>query len=204
MVFVCERWTGDGDRLLYWPSSTTFSSWLGCSTVGHWWPKALRLQLALISASCLQLTQTVGALVILLFNSHLLPLFFRLFTLVYLLIDGSVDGQYITRVVGIHVVHPYSSIDMTAAKKKLCFILSVRSDFHMTDRLSLAVRAFASRVLTSFSVTWHNKNHLKKITKTLKHSLIPSKCWEYTAQGVSKCKNKSCEVCNIIMRRKIL
>ena len=32
---------GDGNRLLYWPSSTSFSSWLGCSTVGHWGPKAL-------------------------------------------------------------------------------------------------------------------------------------------------------------------
>ena len=36
------------------------------------------------------------ALVILLFNVHLLPLFFRLFTQVHLLIDGSVEGQYIT------------------------------------------------------------------------------------------------------------
>ena len=35
-------------------------------------------------------------LVILLFNDHLLPLFFRLFTKMHLLIDGSVEGQYIT------------------------------------------------------------------------------------------------------------
>ena len=35
-------------------------------------------------------------LVILLFNIHLLPLFFRLFTLGHLLIDSSVVGQYIT------------------------------------------------------------------------------------------------------------
>ena len=32
----------------------------------------------------------------LLFNVHLLQLFFRLFTLVYLLIDGSVEDQYVT------------------------------------------------------------------------------------------------------------
>ena len=94
MLVVCERW--DGDRLLYWPSSTSFSSWLGCSTVSHWVRKALCLPLALNSASCLQLTQTVCALVILLFNVHLLPLFFRLFTQVHLFIDGSVEGQYIT------------------------------------------------------------------------------------------------------------
>ena len=39
-------------------SSTSFSSWLGCSTVDHWEPKALCLPLALNSASCLQLTPT--------------------------------------------------------------------------------------------------------------------------------------------------
>ena len=39
------------------------------------------------------------------------------------------------RLLSIHVVHPYSSIDTTAAWKKLCYILSVTSDFHMNDRL---------------------------------------------------------------------
>ena len=28
MLVVCERWAGDGDRLLHRPSSTSFSSWL--------------------------------------------------------------------------------------------------------------------------------------------------------------------------------
>ena len=37
-------------------------------------------------------------------------------------------------------------------KKKLRFILSVTSDFHMIDRLSIAVHAFVSRVSMSFSV----------------------------------------------------
>ena len=54
--------------------------------------------------------------------------------------------------VSIHVVHLYSSIDMTAVWKKLRFILSVRSDFHMTDSLSIVVHAFASRMLMSVSV----------------------------------------------------
>ena len=40
----------------------------------------------------------------------------------------------------------------TAWKKKLHFILSVRSDFHMTDSLSIAVHIFASCVLMSFLV----------------------------------------------------
>ena len=49
-------------------------------------------------------------------------------------------------------MHPYSSINTTAAWKKLRFILSVRSDFHMTDNLSIAVHAFVSSVSMSFSV----------------------------------------------------
>ena len=55
-------------------------------------------KLILMLASYLQLTRTVCALVILLFNVYLLPLFFHLFTQVHLLIDGSVEGQYITHV----------------------------------------------------------------------------------------------------------
>ena len=54
-------------------------------------------KLILMLASCLQLTRTVWHLVILLFNTNLLLLFFRLFTQVHLLIDGSVEGQYITQ-----------------------------------------------------------------------------------------------------------
>ena len=54
--------------------------------------------------------------------------------------------------VNVHVVHPYSSIDTTAAWKKLRFILSVRSDFHMTNGLSIAVHVFISHVSMSVSV----------------------------------------------------
>ena len=36
-------------------SSTSFAFWQGCSTVGHWGPKALCLPLALTLASCPQL-----------------------------------------------------------------------------------------------------------------------------------------------------
>ena len=54
--------------------------------------------------------------------------------------------------VSVHVVHPYSRIDTTAAWKNLPFILSVRSDFHMTDSPLIAVHAFASRESMSVSV----------------------------------------------------
>ena len=57
-----------------------------------------------------------------------------------------------SRLVSVYVVNPYSSIDTTAAWKKLRFILSVRSDFHMIESLSIAVHAFVSRVSMSFSV----------------------------------------------------
>ena len=52
----------------------------------------------------------------------------------------------------LHVVDPYSSIDTIAVRKKLHFILLVRSDFDMTDSLSLALPAFARHVLMSVSV----------------------------------------------------
>ena len=54
--------------------------------------------------------------------------------------------------VSVHVVHPYSSMNMTAAWKRLRFILSNRSDFHMINNLSIAFHAFACNVLMSFSV----------------------------------------------------
>ena len=54
--------------------------------------------------------------------------------------------------VSIHVVHPYSRIDTTAAWKKMCFILLDKSDFHMIDNQSIAVHTFTSCILISFSV----------------------------------------------------
>ena len=68
---------------------------------------------------------------------------------IFVLLPSSLFSIYF---VCIHVVHPYSSIDTTTAWKKLCFISSVRSNFHMTNSLSLAVHTFARCVLMSFSV----------------------------------------------------
>ena len=59
---------------------------------------------------------------------------------------------FYSRFVSVHVVQPYSSIDVTAAWKKLRFILSVRSDFHIIDSLLIAVHAFFNLVSMSFSV----------------------------------------------------
>ena len=57
------------------------------------------------------------------------------------------------RLIGVHIVHPYSNIDTTAAWKKSRLILSVRSVFHKTVSLSIAVQAFASHVLMSVDET---------------------------------------------------
>ena len=62
------------------------------------------------------------------------------------------QGFFFIRLVIVYVVPPYSSIDTTAAWKKLRFILSVRSDFHMTDSVSIVVHAFVSHVLMSVCV----------------------------------------------------
>ena len=56
------------------------------------------------------------------------------------------------RFVSVHVVHLYNSINTTTAWKKMPFILLVRSDFNMTDSLSIAVYAFARHVPMSVSV----------------------------------------------------
>ena len=67
--------------------------------------------------------------------------------------SGVVDVKlFSSLLVTVHVVYPYSTIDTIAAWKKLRFILLVRSDFPMTDYLSIAVHAFASHVSMSVSV----------------------------------------------------
>ena len=50
------------------------------------------------------------------------------------------------------LVYPYNRIDTITAWKELCFILSDKFDFHMINNLLIAVHAFASRILMSFSV----------------------------------------------------
>ena len=50
------------------------------------------------------------------------------------------------------MVHPYSRIDTITTSKKLHFISSNKFDFHKIDNQSIAVHAFASRILMLFSV----------------------------------------------------
>ena len=107
MLVVCDRCVGDGDRQLHIDSnssdnsSTSFSSRLGLLNRG-----SLRAQSPLSAAGSHNLSPTdsncncnwnwpkpsVSCLYFCLTSS-----FFRLSTQVHLLIDGLVDGQYITR-----------------------------------------------------------------------------------------------------------
>ena len=64
----------------------------GCSTVGHWFSNWFSHW-----HSCLNCLTAAGTLSIFLLNANLLPLVFGLFTQVHLLIDDSVEGQFITK-----------------------------------------------------------------------------------------------------------
>ena len=89
--------------------------------------------------------------VFILFSIFLISYFFYIITfdeLLFLLHYNFFSSRFVS----VHVVQPYSSIDVTAAWKKLRFILSVRSDFHIIDSLLIAVHAFVSLVSMSFSV----------------------------------------------------
>ena len=105
MAVVCERWAGDGDRLLYWTrvlllTIAAFLSHLGLRLLNRGSLRAQSPQSASWFSRYGILSPTdsnrPGHLVILLSHAHRLPLFFCLFTQVHLLIDGSVEGQYIT------------------------------------------------------------------------------------------------------------
>ena len=75
-----------------------------------------------------------------------------LFNIAFSILVQFPSSFFSLRLVSIHMVHPYSWIDTTAAWKKLRLILSNRSYFHMIDNLSIAFHAFASHILMAFSV----------------------------------------------------
>ena len=63
------------------------------------------------------------------------------------------SSYFSTRLVSVHVMHPYCSRNITAAWKKLHFILFYWTGLtsNMTDSQSIVVHAFACRILMSFS-----------------------------------------------------
>ena len=102
MFVVCEKWAGDGDsailtHIFSYHRRSPSSSWLGLLNDG-----SLRAESPLSAAGShfgiLSPTNSnrSGYLVILLSYIHLLLLCFPLFTQVHLLIESSVEVQYIT------------------------------------------------------------------------------------------------------------
>ena len=79
------------------------------------------------------------------------------------------------RLISAHVVHPYSSMDTTAACKKLHFILSDKSDLYMTDSLLIAGHAFAIHVLMSFR--WDAASEVFELIRKLPFSVEMSPFW---------------------------
>ena len=99
MFVVCERWVETRTDCYFElsssdHSSTSFSSWRGCSTVGHGGPQVLWLELVLTLASCLQLTWTICApgyiIVWLPLASAVLPLNYPGASLDWRLVRGSI------------------------------------------------------------------------------------------------------------------
>ena len=63
---------------------------------------------------------------------------------------------FFSRLVSVQVVHPYSCIDTTAAWKKLRFILSVRSDFHMIENSEIILFSISSVIGLELYETGHS------------------------------------------------
>ena len=60
-----------------------------------------------------------------------------LFSIAYSVLVQLLSSFFSIRLFSVHVVHPYSRIDMTIAWKKLRFILLNKFDFYITDNLCL-------------------------------------------------------------------
>ena len=144
-----------GTELLY-----IGSSWLPyfCSSMWRGLQEHIAFELVLISpaVSCMSASSTLDIFVM--SGRWLCSCCFlgcslqNLFSMAHSILALLSSSFFSIRLASVHVVHPYSSMDTSATWKKLPFILSVRSDFLMTDILSLAGHTFTSRVLMSFSV----------------------------------------------------
>ena len=75
-----------------------------------------------------------------------------LFNMAYSILVQLPSSLFFMLFVRVYVLHPYCSMNTTTDSKKLRFISSDRSDFHMTYSQSIADDIFARRVLMSFFV----------------------------------------------------
>ena len=72
------------------------------------------------------------------------------------------------RFVGVHVVHPYSSMDITTIRKKRRFILTEIFDFYKIDSLLIAFHVFVKLMLTFLSEDgwWEKVRKINSISMT--------------------------------------
>ena len=137
---MCERWVETGTDCYidstssFDHSSSSFASWLGLLNRGSLRDCRLVLTLAFLS----QLNSTAaGTLSIFFPYDHLLLLFFGLLTQVCLLIDSSVEGQYITISAFMGSLIPKTSYRRTAViklihwlKLQLTYLLTKPPNYH--------------------------------------------------------------------------
>ena len=108
MFVVCEKWVETRTDSYIDPSSsldhssTSFASWVAQPGVTKN-PMPSVCSWFWLRHPVSNWLEPLGHLVILFSNAHLHLLFFRIFTQVHLLIDGSVEGQYITS--GVYVFY---------------------------------------------------------------------------------------------------
>ena len=98
---VCERWLETGTNCYTDPTSSpdhNSTSSASCSTRGRWGPQPSVCKLALTLAFLSPTNSTAAGTCLYSFiKPTCFQFFFRLFTQVHLLIDGSVKGQYISK-----------------------------------------------------------------------------------------------------------
>ena len=114
-----------------------------------------------------------------------------LFSIAHSILVQFLFSFFSIHLVSIHMVHPYNRIDMTGTWKKLRFILSDKSDFHMINNLSIVVYTFANCILMSFSVndpTNGNAQKLKKAQNELINTYQKEQI-EYIQGQINKIRN---------------
>ena len=112
-MFAVWEMSGDKDRLLYWPQVHLLTIAvllshlsLGCSTGYHWEPKPSIYSWFSLWHPVSNSLEPSGHQVILLSNTHLLLLFFRLFKQAHLLIGwGSIYNSSSINVLRANIVH---------------------------------------------------------------------------------------------------
>ena len=166
MFLVCEGWAGDRDRQLF--GSKVLISVIAALLTQPWvteGPKPSVCCWFSIRHLVSNWLELFVHLVILLFNVHLLPLFFRLFTQVHLLIDGSVEGQYVTDLV-------IKNIRCALGNDIIVSLIIFTYNLRLKEGIRFCVRG--TQVIPSDSIRESIQRHLANIAFILKKKVVKS------------------------------